>query len=169
MAWFRKQLSSFLFICLQILKFTPENHFDRNDLETALEKAEELCQQVCKWHTFLFSVLSSFALSLPPSQVLYQLPLWESQTETTHNLRLKKLKTFVNRQVNSWFPFLPPSLRSSLPHRFSLPRSLLFSLPSPLSYSTSSCPFRLDSQCRCFSQHLVSVLVLSTQSRLLYV
>lgn len=30
----------------EILKFTPENHFDRGNLETALEKAEELCQQV---------------------------------------------------------------------------------------------------------------------------
>ena len=30
----------------QILKYTPENHFDRLSLETALEKAEELCQQV---------------------------------------------------------------------------------------------------------------------------
>lgn len=30
----------------EILKYTPENHFDRVNLETALEKAEELCQQV---------------------------------------------------------------------------------------------------------------------------
>ncbi|XP_068698722.1 intersectin-1-like isoform X2 [Montipora foliosa] len=30
----------------EILKYTPENHFDRLSLETALEKAEELCQQV---------------------------------------------------------------------------------------------------------------------------
>ena len=32
----------------QILKYTPENHFDRANLETALEKAEDLCQQVRK-------------------------------------------------------------------------------------------------------------------------
>ncbi|XP_067051383.1 intersectin-1-like [Acropora muricata] len=30
----------------EILKYTPENHFDRSSLEAALEKAEELCQQV---------------------------------------------------------------------------------------------------------------------------
>ena len=34
------------FLSWQILKYTPENHFDRSSLETALEKAEELCQQV---------------------------------------------------------------------------------------------------------------------------
>lgn len=34
------------FLSPQILKYTPENHFDRANLETALEKAEDLCQQV---------------------------------------------------------------------------------------------------------------------------
>ena len=39
------QVISFL-LSWQILKYTPENHFDRSSLEAALEKAEELCQQV---------------------------------------------------------------------------------------------------------------------------
>ena len=39
------QVNSFL-LSWQILKYTPENHFDRSSLEAALEKAEELCQQV---------------------------------------------------------------------------------------------------------------------------
>ena len=35
-----------MYACVQILKYTPAGHPDREHLEEALRKAQEICQQV---------------------------------------------------------------------------------------------------------------------------